>query len=88
MCLVCDIMNRKIDLKIARRIDSGIGVRPIYDNMREYGISIDEILNIFNEHDWKAGEIQKVTADRLKALRKQYEKKQAIKEATDDFECD
>lgn len=88
MCLVCDIFNKKIDLNIARRIDSGIGVRPIYDQLREYGISINEILNIFNEHDWNAGEIQKVTFDRLKALRKQYEKKQSIKEATDDFECD
>ena len=88
MCLICDISNKKLDLITARKIDKIAGIRPIYDKLREYCVSIDEILNIFNEHDWNAGEIQKVTSDRLKALRKQYEKKQAIKEATDDFECD
>lgn len=88
MCLICDIMNKKIDLNIARRIDSGIGIRPIYDKLREYDISIDEILNIFNEHGWKEAEIRKAIDERLKALHKQYKKKQEIKEATDDFECD
>lgn len=88
MCLLCDISNKKLDLITARKIDKIAGIRPIYDQLREYGVPINEILNIFNEHDWKADEIQKVTFDRLKALRKQYKKKQAIKEATDDFECD
>ena len=62
------------------------GIRPIYDRMREYDISIDEILNIFNEHDWNVGEIEKAIHERIKSLRERYEKKQAIKEATDDFE--
>ena len=88
MCLVCDIFNKKINLNLARRIDSGIGVRPIYDKMRECGVPIEEIINIFNQYDWNAAEIHEATRERIKALHKQYERKQEIKEATDEFECD
>ena len=88
MCLICDISNKKLDLITARKIDKIVGIRPIYDKLREYGVPINEILNIFNEHNWNEKEIRNATDDRIITLRKRYKKKQAIKEATDDFECD
>lgn len=44
MCLCCDIMSKRISLLTARKIKDKPKLRYIYDELREYDVSPEEIL--------------------------------------------
>ena len=77
MCLCCDIMSKRISLLTARKIKDKPYLRYIYDELREYDVSPEEILETFNENDWEECKIVDIIAPRMVSLSERYCKKNA-----------
>lgn len=88
MCLCCDIMSKRISLLTARKIKDKPKLRYIYDELREYDVSLEEILKTFNENDWDECKIADIIAPRMDSLKARYCKKNEIKDSSDDFTCE
>ena len=88
MCLCCDIMSKRISLLTARKIKDKPKLRYIYDELREYDVSPEEILKTFNENDWEECKIADIIAPRMVSLKERYCKKNEIKDSGDDFTCE
>ena len=87
MCLCCDIMSKRISLLNARKIKDKPKLRYIYDELREYDVSPEEILKTFNENDWEECKVADIIAPRMDSLKTRYCKKNEIKDSGDDFTC-
>ena len=88
MCLCCDIMSKRISLLTARKIKDNPKLRYIYDELREYDVSPEEILKTFNENDWDECKIADIIAPRMDSLKARYCKKNEIKDSGDNFTCE
>ena len=88
MCLCCDIMSKRISLLTARKIKDNPKLRYIYDELREYDVSPEEILETFNENDWEECKVADIIAPRMESLKARYCKKNEIKDSSDDFICE
>ena len=88
MCLCCDIMSKRISLLTARKIKDKSKLRYIYDELREYDVSPEEILKTFNENDWEECKVADIIAPRMDSLKARYCKKNDIKGSGDDFTCE
>ena len=88
MYLCCDIMSKRISLLTARKIKDKPKLRYIYDELREYDVSPEEILETFNENDWEEGKIVDIIAPRMVSLSERYRKKNEIKASGDNFTCE
>lgn len=88
MCLCCDIISKRISLLTARKIKDKPKLRYIYDELREYNVSPEEILQTFNENNWEDQKVMDIVAPRMDSLKSKYCKKNDIKDSGDDFTCE
>lgn len=85
---VATLLVREFLCLLREKIKDKPKLRYIYDELREYDVSPEEILKTFNENDWEECKVADIIAPRMDSLKARYCKKNEIKDSSDDFTCE